>query len=228
MTSATPYVRMRTVLFDLDGTLADTAPDLANALNEVLRSEGRPALPFTEIRPVVSHGARGLLRLGFGIDAGDPAFDRLRSRLLDSYQSRISDHTRLFPGIAELLADIEARGMNWGVVTNKPAWLTEPLLQALGVAERAACIVSGDTLNERKPHPAPMLYACRLAGSEGAQCVYVGDAERDIQAGRAAGMHTLVALFGYLGADDRPEQWGADALVENPAAIKAWLTNRRG
>lgn len=215
-----------TVLFDLDGTLADTAPDLAYALNRVLESEGHAPLPYERIRPVVSHGSQALIRIGFGIGEESPDFDRLRRRLLDIYQRHLARETRLFPGMEELLTTIEAQGMNWGVVTNKPGWLTEPLLAALGVRERAACVVSGDTLDERKPHPAPMLHACRLAGSDAPECLYIGDAKRDIAAGRAAGMHTLVALFGYLGADDRPEQWGADAMVRTPQDILAWLDSR--
>jgi phosphoglycolate phosphatase len=214
---------IRTVLFDLDGTLLDTAPDLADALNAVLAEQGQPALPYERIRPVVSHGGIALIELGFGIGRGDPAFEALRQRLLTIYRANLAVRTRPFPGMSGLLAAIESRRMNWGVVTNKPGWLTEPLLQALGLFERAACVVSGDTLPERKPHPAPMLHACRLAGSEPAQCVYVGDAQRDIEAGRNAGMHTLVALFGYVDADDDYRTWQADAAVDSPAGILDWL-----
>lgn len=214
---------IRTVLFDLDGTLADTAPDLAWALNQVLIEQGRAPLPFETIRPVVSHGGMALISLGFAIEPSAPAFDPLRNRLLEIYRANIARETTLFPGMAELLDAIEARGLNWGVVTNKPAWLTEPLLAALGVERRAASIVSGDTLPQRKPHPAPMLLACEQAGSLGPQCLYVGDAERDIEAGRAAGMKTLVALFGYIGAEDRPHEWQADGAVETAAAILDWL-----
>jgi len=214
---------IRTVLFDLDGTLLDTAPDLAGALNMVLAEQGRPALPFERIRPVVSHGGIALIELGFGLARQDPAFAALRQRLLAIYRANLAVRTRPFPGMSELLAAIESRHMNWGVVTNKPGWLTEPLLQALGLFERAACVVSGDTLPERKPHPAPMLHACRLAGSEPAQCVYVGDAQRDIEAGRSAGMHTLVALFGYIEADEDYRKWQADAAVDSPAGILDWL-----
>lgn len=214
---------IRTVLFDLDGTLADTAPDLAFALNEVLREQGCAPLPFEQIRPVVSHGGLALIKLGFNIDETAPQFDALRQRLLAIYREHIVRHTTLFEGMAELLAEIEARGLNWGVVTNKPGWLTEPLLEGLALKARAATIISGDTLNERKPHPAPMLLACEQAGSTAAQCLYVGDAERDIEAGRNAGMQTLVALFGYIGDNDHPEQWQADGMVENAHAIMAWL-----
>jgi len=214
---------IKTVLFDLDGTLADTAPDLAWALNQVLIEQGREPLPFETIRPVVSHGGMALVRLGFAIEPSHPEFDALRNRLLEIYRANIARETTLFPGMAQLLDTLEARGLNWGVVTNKPAWLTEPLLEALGVHHRAAAIVSGDTLPQRKPHPAPMLLACEQAGSTGPQCLYVGDAERDIEAGRAAGMKTLVALFGYIGDDDSPEQWQADGAVETSLAILEWL-----
>ncbi len=214
---------LKTVLFDLDGTLADTAPDLADALNTVLLNNGRNALPFEQIRPVVSHGGMALVRLGFGIEPEHPEFEPLRQQLLDIYASDIANKTRLFPGMAELLHSIESAGMNWGVVTNKPAWLTNPLLDALQLSQRAASIVSGDTLAERKPHPSPLLYACDQAGSRGFECVYVGDAERDIVAGHKAGMKTIVALFGYIGTEDRPETWGADALLESPGEIREWL-----
>jgi len=215
--------QLKTVLFDLDGTLADTAPDLADALNTVLGNNGKTPLPFEQIRPVVSHGGIALVRLGFGIEPEHPEFDALRQQLLDIYASGIANKTQLFPGMAELLNSIETAGMNWGVVTNKPAWLTEPLLDALQLTQRAASIVSGDTLPERKPHPSPLLYACEQAGSHSMECVYVGDAERDIVAGHRAGMKTVVALFGYIGKDDKPETWGADALLESPQHIKEWL-----
>lgn len=214
----------RTVLFDLDGTLLDTAPDLANALNAVLQANGRPALPFEIIRPAVSHGGNALIELGFGLKPDDAAFGTLRRQLLDFYENNIARETRLFPGMEAVLEHIETSGLNWGVVTNKPGWLTDPLMDALQLTGRAAGIVSGDTLKERKPHPAPLLYACRLIGSEPHQCLYVGDAERDIQAGRNAGMTTLAALFGYLLDTDRPETWGATALIHQPRDILDWLS----
>lgn len=215
--------RLRTVLFDLDGTLADTAPDLAYALNTVLAEQGRAPLPFERIRPAVSHGSLALMALGFGLKPGDAGFDTLRQRLLDVYRGNVARATTLFPGMEDLLAALEARGMNWGVVTNKPAWLTEPLMEQLGLRRRAAAVVSGDTTDNRKPHPGPMLHACRQAGSSAAQCLYVGDARRDIEAGKNAGMKTLVALFGYIGDDEHPEAWGADAAVAHPMAIIEWI-----
>ncbi len=214
---------IHTILFDLDGTLADTAPDLAYALNQTLKDFGHEPLSFERIRPVVSHGGMALIRLGFGIEPEHPDFEPRRQHLLKIYRQNIARHTTLFDGMERLLDEIESRGMNWGVVTNKPAWLTEPLMEALGLNARAATIVSGDTLPERKPHPAPMLLACEQAGSEAQHCLYIGDAERDIEAGRNAGMRTLIAAFGYIDVDDEPESWGADALIDSPLEIIAYL-----
>jgi len=214
---------IRTVLFDLDGTLLDTAPDLAAALNAVLIENNRPALPFDAIRPVVSHGGIALIKLGFELEPSDPGFDPLRQRLLEIYRDNISRLTRPFAGIEDLLDALEKRGINWGIVTNKPGWLTDPLLKDLDLYDRAVAIVSGDTLDERKPHPAPMLHACELAGSEPGQCVYIGDAQRDIEAGINAGMQTLVALFGYLQEQDDPRNWQADDMIETPLDVLAWL-----
>ena len=225
MPAITPNPRLRTILFDLDGTLADTAPDISFALNTLLDEQGRAPLPYPVIRPVVSHGSNALVRLAFGLQPGDPGFDPLKERFLSIYESHLAVDTCLFPGMADLLDTLAAQGRNWGVVTNKPGWLTQPLMEQLGVAGKAACIISGDTTDHRKPHPAPMLLACRQAGSEPAQCLYVGDARRDIEAGKNAGMFTLVALFGYLGGADEPLDWGADAMIHDPAAILDWILN---
>lgn len=214
---------IRTVLFDLDGTLADTAPDLAYALNTLLGEHGRPALPYPRIRPVASHGAAALIELGFGIARTDPHFVPLRERFLEIYRAHLTRETRLFPGMPELLDALAARGLNWGIVTNKPAFLTDPLVEQLGLRDDLACVVSGDTTANRKPHPEPMLHACQLAGSRPEECLYIGDAARDIEAGKAAGMQALVALFGYIGADDQPERWGADGLIQSPGEILDWL-----
>ncbi len=220
MAAASPF---DAVLFDLDGTLLDTAPDLAWALNQVRREEGLPELPFETIRPSVSHGSAAMIRTGFGTDETDPRFEPRRRRLLEIYAANLARETRPFPGMAELLEEMERRGIHWGVVTNKPARFTEPLLDALGLLERAAAVVSGDSLPERKPHPAPILHACRAAGAEPNRCLYVGDAERDIRAGSRAGVHTLVALFGYIAPDEDPAAWGADGLAATPADIEAWI-----
>ena len=214
---------MHGVLFDLDGTLADTAPDLAWALNETLRLNGREALPFEIIRPAVSHGGVALIRLGFGIEPEDPGFQPLRQTFLRLYQENICRQTRLFPGMPEVLEALERRAIPWGIVTNKPSWLTDPLLAAMELDGRAASIVSSDTTAERKPHPLPMLTACRQLGSEPGETLYLGDAERDIEAAHNAGMPALVALFGYIGAEDRPEAWGAEGMIAAPGDLLTWL-----
>lgn len=214
----------RTVLFDLDGTLADTGPDLAYALNRILEEEQRAEMPYERIRPKVSHGGAALLHLGFPeLKVDSVEFDSLRNRMLAIYRANLARHTRLFPGMEAVLDTIETRGLNWGVVTNKPAWLTEPLLEQLDLTRRAASIVSGDSTAHKKPHAAPMLLACHQTGSDAPQCLYVGDAQRDIEAGRNAGMTTLVALFGYLGDDDSPECWGANGLINTPREILDWI-----
>lgn len=214
---------IRAVLFDLDGTLADTAPDLAAALNALLVAENRPALPFESIRPVVSHGSTGLLRLGFGLTSADPEFVPLRERLLALYAANLCRESRIFPGMTEVLAELAARKLTWGIVTNKPAFLTEPLILQLALPHPPACVVSGDTVANRKPHPEPMLHACAIARAQPSETLYIGDAERDIRAGRDAGMKTLVALFGYIGENEQPESWGADGMIEAPLDVIRWL-----
>jgi 2-phosphoglycolate phosphatase len=219
---------IRTVLFDLDGTLLDTAPDLADALNAVLMENHRAPRAFEEIRGVVSHGGMALIRLGFDLDESHPDFHPLRQRLLALYRENLSRKTRPFPGMDEVLDQLETLGYTWGVITNKPGWLTDPLLKDLGLFSRAACVVSGDTLATRKPHPAPMLYACERIGSAPEHCVYVGDARRDVEAGKNAGMHTLVALFGYFQAHDRPHEWDADDMIRTPLDLLDWLSRING
>ncbi len=211
------------VLFDLDGTLLDTAPDMAQALNRLRLEQGESVLPFATIRPLVSHGAAGLIQLGFGVNADEPRFVGLRKRFLELYQAALAVDTTLFAGMEGLLARLEADAMPWGIVTNKPGWLTTPLLRALNLWDRTACVVSGDTLSQRKPHPAPLLHACSLMGIAPTGCVYVGDAQRDIEAGNRAGMTTLVACFGYIGAYETPEDWGAAGLLATPEDLLPWL-----
>ncbi len=211
------------VLFDLDGTFADTAQDMGNALNRLLESHGLAPRPFQQIRPQVSHGGKAMIRLGFGIGPDDERFEPLRREFLDLYLADLDTHTRLFPGMEELLQTLDVRGMPWGIVTNKPAWLTDPLLRGMGIDRRAACIVSGDTTPHAKPHPGPILHACRQIGLATENCWYLGDAERDIIAGRDAGARTLVALFGYLDTHDRPEAWGADGLIDHPLETLDWI-----
>lgn len=212
----------RAVLFDLDGTLLDTAGDLAQALNGLRAENDLPPLGYERIRSFVSHGSSALVRLAFP-SAPEAEFLALRGRLLELYAAALCVHTRPFPGMLELLARLEHDGLRWGVVTNKPAALTEPLLEALGLGARAGAVVSGDTLPERKPHPRPLLHAAERLGIEPRECVYVGDAERDMLAARAAGMGAVVACFGYLGAADDPRSWPADAWVHSPLEIYDWL-----
>jgi len=217
-----PRNGLRGVLFDLDGTLLDTAPDMAGALNRLLVDEGMEALPFERIRPHVSHGALRLVRLAFGEPDKD-RFERLRGRFLEIYRADIAVHTRLFDGFDLVLEALETAGLRWGIVTNKPGWLTAPLLGALGLATRSGCVVSGDTLAERKPHPMPLLHAAALLGLEARECAYLGDAERDVQAARNAGMIPLVAGFGYLDAGEDPGAWRPDAVFGRPADLLVWL-----
>jgi N-acetyl-D-muramate 6-phosphate phosphatase len=211
------------VLFDLDGTLVDTAPDLGYALNLQRQRHGLPPLADEMIRPQASHGARGLLEIGFDLRQDDRRFASLRAEFLQLYADNICRHSRPFPGILELLAELEARGLKWGVVTNKPAAFTEPLMSILDLAERAACIVSGDTCPQPKPHPAPMLAAAELCSAQPAQCLYLGDAERDIQAARAAAMPALVAAWGYIGSADQPHTWGAHGQIHHPCETLDYL-----
>jgi N-acetyl-D-muramate 6-phosphate phosphatase len=216
----------RGVLFDLDGTLADTAPDLGYALNRLRLARGLPEVPIENLRSHASSGARGLLAVGFGIGPEDPDFDSLRTEFLDAYERNVARASRLFPGIESLLAAIEANGLLWGIVTNKAERFTRPLLDALGLLSRAACVICGDTTAYSKPHPAPLLAAAERIGVESAECIYVGDDLRDVQAGRAAGMDVVVARYGYLGNNTPPEDWGADFLIDAPEDLAPVLFNR--
>jgi anhydro-N-acetylmuramic acid kinase len=216
----------RAVLFDLDGTLLDTAPDMAGALNQLLQEQGRAPLPFESIRLLVSHGATALVSLAFA-EAVEPAFGVLRARFLEIYRARLAVETRLYEGIAEALDRLESRGILWGIVTNKPGWLTEPLLEHFALRQRARVIVSGDTLAQRKPHPAPLLHAAEKLGVAPAECIYIGDAERDVLAAQAAGMQGFVALFGYIPANERPHEWPASGWLDTPLAMAALLARVR-
>lgn len=214
---------LRAVLFDLDGTLLDTAPDLAGALNRLRLREGLAPLPYARIRPHVSHGSVALTRLGFALAEDDPRFETLRLQLLEEYHACLAERTVLFDGMEGVLAHLVSAGLKWGIVTNKPGWLTLPLMTQIALAHPPGCILSGDSLPVRKPDPAPLLHAASLLGEAPGHCLYIGDAERDVEAGRRAGMRTLVAGYGYLRAEDDPRLWGADGLIETPAELLDWL-----
>ncbi|MGB9149105.1 MAG: HAD-IA family hydrolase [Burkholderiales bacterium] len=211
------------VLFDLDGTLADTAPDLGYALNTLLMRYDRAQLPLQKIRPVASHGARGLLELGFGIKPNDPYFDELRTEFLDLYLKNICRETRLFDGMEDLLTQLENKKIKWGVVTNKPKRFTDPLIALLKLDARAACVVSGDSYARPKPYPDPLLGAAEEIAVEPGRIVYVGDDERDMQAARAAETHAVIANWGYMGNGNSPDQWPADASIDHPSDLLAYL-----
>ena len=214
------------VLFDLDGTLLDTAQDMMEALNKLRAEENLAPLAYERVRCQVSHGAHALVRLSFGtLPAAE--HESLRTRLLDIYRRQLAKHTCLFEGGDEMLRDLERRGLHWGIVTNKPGWLTDPLLVEVGLHSRARAVVSGDTLPQRKPHPLPLLHAAQTMGVPPAECVYVGDAERDMQAAQAAGMYALVAGYGYLGDDDRADSWFSHGWLDTPLELLEWLDKPR-
>jgi N-acetyl-D-muramate 6-phosphate phosphatase len=208
-------------LFDLDGTLVDTAPDLAHALNLQLIRHGKAPLPYENIRPFASHGSRGLVGLGFGILPQHDNFIAMRDEYLSIYDSVFTRSPVLLSGIADLLQAIENKRLKWGIVTNKPRRFTVGLIKSMGLnlENRAACIVCGDDAPQPKPSPATLLMACEQVGVKPENCLYVGDAERDIIAGKAAGMQTVVALFGYIDVTDKPHEWGADKMIYQPVEL---------
>ena len=210
---------IKTVLFDLDGTLIDTAPDMAAALTILCREENQPVLPYEQVRPVVSNGSVALIKIAFGDLQDETRLNHLKRRYLEIYLENICIDSTPFEGIETVLDHLERSGLNWGVVTNKPGWLTLPLMKRLQLAQRAATIVSGDTTENSKPHPDPMHHACDEARSESHECLYVGDARRDIEAGKNAGMKTLVANYGYIETDEDVTTWGADAIINTPEDI---------
>lgn len=206
---------IKTVLFDLDGTLADTAPDLGYAVNHMRKTRGLPPLPASATRPVASLGARGLLNAGFGIGPGHADYGPLREEFLLLYEKNICRETKLFPGVARLLDALEARRLRWGVVTNKAERLARLLLEELRMTSRASCIIGGDSTPNFKPHPDPLLAACRAMREEAHACIYVGDDQRDVEAGHAAGMKAAAVKWGYLNGSD-PGSWNAEWVLENP------------
>jgi phosphoglycolate phosphatase len=215
--------RFDAVLFDLDGTLIDSAPDLAGAANDLRREHGLPDLPYAALRPMVGSGARGMVGVAFGVAPGEPQFEALRDRFLARYAERLLQETAVFPQVEALLQALDAQRRPWGIVTNKAERFALPVVAGLGLQVRAAVVIGGDTTPHAKPHPAPLLEAARRLGVDPARCVYVGDDHRDMVAGRAAGMATVAAAWGYLGAGEPIEAWGADAIVAAPEALLNWL-----
>jgi phosphoglycolate phosphatase len=210
------------VLFDLDGTLVDTAPDLIACLNQALSAHKLPVVTDTAVKPCISMGALAMIKQAVpDLSAVDQ--EQLLSYMLDCYQNNIAEHSRFFQGISETLDSIESLGLKWGVVTNKRERFTQPLMDALNLTNRAACIISGDTTANSKPHPEPMFAACRQADVKPENCVYIGDASHDIAAGKNANMKTLAAIYGYIKADDQPESWGADGLIGHPSQLQTWI-----
>jgi len=214
---------VQAVLFDLDGTLVDSAPDLAGAANELRTARGLEALPFERLRPMVGAGARGMLGAAFGIAPGDDGYEALRDEFLARYEQRLLRETAVFAAMQPVLRRLEAQPLRWGIVTNKALRFAEPLVAGLALHVRAAVLIGGDSTPFSKPHPAPLLEAARRLGVEPAYCVYVGDDHRDVRAGQAAGMATIAAGWGYLGQGEAIEAWGADAVIEEPAALLRWL-----
>ncbi|MGR9088434.1 MAG: HAD family hydrolase [Gammaproteobacteria bacterium] len=215
--------KLSCVLFDLDGTLVDTAPDLIACLNVALNQHGLPSALPEKIKPFISYGANAMITASLPAPVDAHKQQQILDDLHNCYLSNIAGHSRFFSGMAETLDVIEGLGLKWGVVTNKLERFTLPLMDALRLTGRASCIISGDTAAKPKPYPEPMWAACRQAGVRSEECVYIGDAVHDIAAGKNARMKTLAALYGYLKPDDKPETWGADDLVESPQHISQWI-----
>lgn len=211
------------LLFDLDGTLVDSAPDLAGAANDLRAEHGLPPLPLATLRPMVGAGARGMVGIAFGVTPEQPEFTALKDAFLDRYAQRLLVDTRLFDAVAPLLDQLDAGGLRWGIVTNKAMRFTAPIVEGLGLDRRAAVVIAGDTTPHAKPHPEPLLEAARRLGVAPAACAYVGDDLRDVQAGRAAGMATLAAAWGYLGQGEPVQAWGADHVMDHPGQLLNWL-----
>lgn len=210
---------LQAVLFDLDGTLIDSAPDLAGAGNDMRTARGLVPYPLAHFRPMVGSGARGMVGRALDVGPLDDRFAALRDEFLQRYAARMTQHTRVFPDMLAVLDALAVAGVPWGIVTNKATRFSEPLVRSLGLSSRAAALVCGDTTPHAKPHPAPLLEAARRMGTAAAACVYVGDDLRDVQAGRAAGMATIAAAWGYLGAGEPIDSWGADHVVQTPADL---------
>jgi 2-phosphoglycolate phosphatase len=220
--------RIRGVLFDLDGTLIDSAPDLAGAANRLRAEHGMAPLPLAQLRPMVGSGARGMVGVAFGVAPGEPRFEPLRDAFLAHYEAGLLEKTHPFDGVDAMLSALEAAGIPWGIVTNKATRFTTPIVAGLGLVQRAAVVVCGDTTSRSKPHPEPLWHAARAMGLAPGDVVYVGDDLRDAQAAQAAGMAMVVATWGYLGLGEPVHNWGADALADAPSQLLDWLRARAG
>ncbi|MEJ5149619.1 HAD-IA family hydrolase [Comamonas sp. MYb396] len=207
---------IRAILFDLDGTLIDSAPDLGAAADQMRVARGMPSLPMADYRPFAGSGARGMLRVAFGMQPEDAEFPTMREEFFQNYERRMTQDTTVFDGVSDMLASIVARQLHWGVVTNKSKRFTEPLSRQMALFASAGAVVSGDTTPHSKPHPEPLFEAARRIGVDPQDCVYVGDDERDIIAGKAAGMHTVAAVYGYLGERQSVAHWEADDVINSP------------
>lgn len=215
------------VLFDLDGTLVDTAPDLVGALFGLMEEAGLPTPSFTSMRNRVSHGASALIKSGFNIEEAHPEFGKHRQALLDAYEARVAEETQLFDGISEILSELIELGIAWGIVTNKPTYLTEALLDELKLPHTPACIICGDTYENRKPHPEPLLKAADLLNINHQKCIFVGDANIDILAGEKAGMLTLLATYGYIEEGANYQDWGANGYLSHPTELRGWVNGQK-
>ena len=209
----------RAVLFDLDGTVVHTAPDLAGAANDMREKRGLSRLPETELAPLCSYGGRGMIGKAFGLAPGDAGYDVLYHEFMHTYQARMTRDSHPFDGMRELVTRLAAQDIAWGIVTNKPEYMAVPLMDHLNFAPRAGCVIGGDTAGVSKPDPAPIIMACKRMGIEPARCIYVGDSDRDIAAGRAAGMPTITAGYGYIPANENAGDWPADRYVDSVSAL---------
>ncbi|EKG32798.1 N-acetylmuramic acid 6-phosphate phosphatase MupP [Pseudomonas avellanae] len=218
-------MRLRAVLFDMDGTLLDTAPDFIAIAQAMLADRGLPAVADKLIRDEISGGARAMVSATFGLSPQAPQFEALRLEFLERYQRDCAAHSKLFDGMAELLADIEKAGLIWGVVTNKPVRFAQPIMEQLGLAERSAVLICPDHVTHSKPHPEPMILACKMLDLDPASVLFVGDDLRDIESGRDAGTKTAAVRYGYIHPDDNPDHWGADVVVDHPLELRKVLDN---
>ncbi len=221
-------LKIDTIFFDLDGTLLDTAPDLANAINQTLKNHQRPEVIFNKFRFHVHGGTQEMLAHGFNISIDDPQFEKIKQEFLQIYRDNLHNETKFFPQMETLLNHLEQQKISWGIVTSKPGWLAKPLLKAFDLHKRSICMIYGDSIKNPKPNPEPLLHACQLTHREPSRTAYIGDTEVDIIAAKAAGMHALAVMHGYRSQHSKPERWNADKLVGDPLDIIKWLNTQNG